>query len=115
MFPSLTSIKRKYCGENSKRKKISGAASLRENIHSLLQIMENKNSVTSAPSTEMSIRDALEILRNVPEIAPTNELWNYACNLLSKKDMREVFVSQPSHESRLSWLEFNYDQFKKNK
>ncbi|KAI3454863.1 hypothetical protein Pfo_011526 [Paulownia fortunei] len=72
MFPSLASVKRKFSGENSKWKK---------------KFMENKSSTTSTPSTEITIGTAIEMLNN-----------NYACNLLSKKDMREVFVNQPSHD-----------------
>ncbi|KAI3454861.1 hypothetical protein Pfo_011524 [Paulownia fortunei] len=89
MFPSLALVKRKFSGENNKWKK---------------KFMENKSSTTSTPSTEITIGTAIEMLNN-----------NYACNLLSKKDMREVFVNQPSHESRFSWIQFNYDQFKKNR
>ncbi|PIN19960.1 hypothetical protein CDL12_07351 [Handroanthus impetiginosus] len=115
MFTSLDNVKRKFSGENSKgKKKISGAASLKEDIHSLLHFMANRNTATSAPSTEITIGAAIELLNDVPGIAPQSELWNYSCNLLSKKEMREVFVSQPCHGSRLSWLEFNYNQFKKN-
>ncbi|PIN04367.1 hypothetical protein CDL12_23097 [Handroanthus impetiginosus] len=115
MFPSLDNVKRKFSGENSKgKKKISGAASLKEDIHSLLHFMANRNTASSAPSTEITIGAAIELLNNVPGIAPQSELWNYSCNLLSKKEIREVFVSQPCHGSRLSLLEFNYNQFKKN-
>ncbi|KAG8376111.1 hypothetical protein BUALT_Bualt09G0029400 [Buddleja alternifolia] len=110
MFPSSTTIKRKCSGEDSKmKKKMSGAASLREDIHSLLQCLATKNSATFASSGEMTIGAAIEMLSSIPDITPRSKLWNYACNLLSKKDMREVFASQPCHESRLCWLEFNYD------
>ncbi|PIM98387.1 hypothetical protein CDL12_29133 [Handroanthus impetiginosus] len=115
VFPSLENIKRKFSSEQSKgKKKISGAASLKEDIHSLLYFMANRNTATSTPSTEMAIGAAIELLNNVLGITPQSELWNYSYNLLSKKVMREVFVSQPCHGSRLSWLEFNYNQFKKN-
>lgn len=51
MFPSLSSVKRKFNREDSKeKKKISGAASLKEDIHSLLKYLENKSNATSAPS-----------------------------------------------------------------
>ncbi|KAG8379760.1 hypothetical protein BUALT_Bualt07G0122900 [Buddleja alternifolia] len=114
MFPSSTTIKRKCSDEDSKmKKKMSGAASLREDIHSLLQCLATKNSVISASSVEMTIGAAIEMLCSIPDITPRSELWNYACNLLSKKDMQEVFASQPCHQSCLCWLEFNYDQFKK--
>ncbi|PIN26459.1 hypothetical protein CDL12_00784 [Handroanthus impetiginosus] len=115
MFPYLDNIKRKFSDEKSKgKKKISGAASLKEDIHSLLYFMTNRNTETSTPSIEITIGAAIELLNNVPGIAPQSELWNYLCNLLSKNEMREVFVSQPCHGSRLSWLEFNYNQFKKS-
>ncbi|KAG8379110.1 hypothetical protein BUALT_Bualt07G0054000 [Buddleja alternifolia] len=109
-------MKRKLCEENDKgKKKVSGAAALKEDIHFLLQFMAtNKNTACSTPSIDITIGATIEMLRNVLGIAPRSELWNYACNLLSKKEMREVFASQPCHESRLSWLEFNYDQFKKS-
>ncbi|KAK6153954.1 hypothetical protein DH2020_013593 [Rehmannia glutinosa] len=113
MFPSFAPAKKRNNGENSKgKKKVSGAASLKEDIQSLLQFMEKKSSDTSTHCTDVSIAAAMEILNNMPGIAPMSDLWNYACNLFCKKDMREVFVCQPSHESRLSWLEFNYDRFK---
>ncbi|KAK6147923.1 hypothetical protein DH2020_018835 [Rehmannia glutinosa] len=103
MFPSFAPAKKRNNGENSKgEKKVSGAASLKEDIQSLLQFMEKKSSGISTHCTDVSIAAAMDILNNMPGIAPMSDLWNYACNLLSKKDMREVFVCQPSHESRLS-------------
>ncbi|KAG8391345.1 hypothetical protein BUALT_Bualt01G0178200 [Buddleja alternifolia] len=65
VFPSFDTVKRKLCEENDKgKKKVFGAAALKEDI--------------------------FEMLRNVPGIAPPSELWNYACKLLSKKELREI-------------------------
>ncbi|XP_073158253.1 uncharacterized protein [Henckelia pumila] len=86
VFSSLSSLKRKFNGEDNKeKKKVSGAASLKEDIHSLLKYLENKSTTTSAPSTEKDIESAMVILKNIPEIEHKTELWCYACNLLSKK------------------------------
>ncbi|KAG6527129.1 hypothetical protein ZIOFF_009222 [Zingiber officinale] len=105
VFPSLSSLKRKFNGEDGKeKKKISGAASLKEDIHSLLMYLENKSTVTSTPSTEKDIESAMVILKNIPGIEHKTELWCYACNLLSKKEMRAIFLNQPDNDCRLAWL-----------
>ncbi|KAG8383802.1 hypothetical protein BUALT_Bualt04G0051500 [Buddleja alternifolia] len=91
MFPPSTTIKRKSSDENSKmKKKMFGAASLREDIHSLLQFLATKSSSTSTSSVEMTINAAIEMLSSIPGRTPRSELWNYACNRLSKKAMGEV-------------------------
>ncbi|KAG6467198.1 hypothetical protein ZIOFF_074985 [Zingiber officinale] len=75
VFPSLSSLKRKFNGEYGKeKKKISGATSLKEDIHSLLKYLENKSTVTSAPSTEKDIESAMVILKNIPGIEHKTEL-----------------------------------------
>ncbi|KAG6498100.1 hypothetical protein ZIOFF_046009 [Zingiber officinale] len=105
VFPSLSSLKRKFNGEDGKeKKKISGATSLKEDIHSLLKYLENKSTVTSTPSTDKDIESAMMILKNIPGIEHKTELWCYACNLLSKKEMRAIFLNQPDNDCRLAWL-----------
>ncbi|XP_012846397.1 PREDICTED: uncharacterized protein LOC105966383 [Erythranthe guttata] len=116
VFPSFSTLKRKSIGESHKvKKKVSGAASLKEDIHSLLQFMEKKSSTTSTLSIEITIATALKMLNNLSGIPSLSELWNYASNLMSKKDMREIFANQPSDEARLSWLEYNFNKYKKNR
>lgn len=115
MFPTFTIGKRKSREENNKvKKKISGAASLKEDIRSLLQFMEKKSATISTSSGDITIAAAIEMLSKVPGVTPSSELWFYASNLLSKKEMREVFANQPSDECRLRWLEYNHDKFKKS-
>ncbi|KAG8379345.1 hypothetical protein BUALT_Bualt07G0078700 [Buddleja alternifolia] len=86
MFPPSTTIKRKSSDENT-----------------------TKSSATSASSVEMTIGTTIEMLSSIPGVPPRSELWNYACYLLSKNNMQEVFASQPCHESLLCCQEFNYD------
>ncbi|KAG6471884.1 hypothetical protein ZIOFF_069331 [Zingiber officinale] len=75
VFSSLSSLKRKFNGEDGKeRKKISGATSLKEDIHSFLKYLENKSTATSTPLTEKDIESAMVILKNIPRIEHKTEL-----------------------------------------